>query len=139
MVLVSAAIVIAYAALLPQDSLPSSAPALGAVLLASTLSSIAGFAFSAICGVMLLHMMSDPLQVVETMRRSAMDEIDEDELFTVCLDDDGHPVQRVVRDMTAGEVIAAIDHLTVGSTRIEEREKLARLRQVVAQKHPRPS
>ena len=30
-------------------------------------SSIAGFAFSAICGVMLLHMMSDPLQVVETM------------------------------------------------------------------------
>ena len=57
----------------------------------------------------------------------------------VCLDDDGHPVQRAVRDMTAGEVIAAIDHLTVGSTRIEEREKLARLRQVVAQKHPRPS
>ena len=40
-----------------------------------------------------------------------MDEIDEDELFTVCLDDDGHPVQRAVRDMTAGEVIAAIDHL----------------------------
>ena len=67
MVLVSAAIVIAYAALLPQDSLPSSAPALGAVLLASTLSSIAGFAFSAICGAMLLHMMNDPLQVVETM------------------------------------------------------------------------
>ena len=67
------------------------------------------------------------------------DELDEDELFTVCLDDDGHPVQRAVRDMTAGEVIAAIDHLTVGSTRIEEREKLARLRQVVAQKHPRPS
>ena len=48
-----------------------------------------------------------------------MDELDEDELFTVCLDDDGHPVQRAVRDMTAGEVIAAIDHLTVGSTRIE--------------------
>ena len=67
MALVSAAIVVAYAALLPRDNLPSSAPALGAVLLASTLSSIAGFAFSAICGVMLLHMMSDPLQVVETM------------------------------------------------------------------------
>ena len=47
-----------------------------------------------------------------------MDELDEDELFTVCLDDDGHPVQRAVRDMTAGEVIAAIDHLTAGSTRI---------------------
>ena len=67
MVLITAAIVIAYAVLLPRDKLPSSAPALGAVLLASTLSSIAGFAFSAICGVMLLHMMSDPLQVVETM------------------------------------------------------------------------
>ena len=40
MALVSAAIVIAYAALLPRDTLPSSAPALGAVLLASTLSSI---------------------------------------------------------------------------------------------------
>ena len=68
-----------------------------------------------------------------------MDELDEDELFTVCLDDDGHPVQRAVRDMTAGEVIAAIDHLTAGSTRIAAREKLTRLRQVVAQKHPRPS
>jgi uncharacterized protein len=67
MALVSAAILIAYAALLPRDNLPASVPALGAVLLASTLSSIAGFAFSAICGVMLLHMMSDPLQVVETM------------------------------------------------------------------------
>lgn len=64
---VAAAIVIAYVTLLPQGNLPSSAPALGAVLLASTLSSIAGFAFSAICGVMLLHLMTDPLQVVETM------------------------------------------------------------------------
>ena len=68
-----------------------------------------------------------------------MDEIDEDELFTICLDDDGHPVQRAVRDMTADEVIAAIDYLTAGSTRIAAREKLARLRQVVAQMHPRPS
>jgi len=48
-------------------------------------------------------------------------------------------VQRAVRDMTAGEVIAAIDHLAAESTRIAAREKLARLRQVVAQKHPRPS
>ncbi|MFZ0019457.1 MAG: hypothetical protein WAL10_19185, partial [Acetobacteraceae bacterium] len=63
MALVSAAILVAYATLLPRDSLPSTVPALCAVLLASTLSSIAGFAFSAICGVMLLHMMSDPLQV----------------------------------------------------------------------------
>jgi hypothetical protein len=59
--------------------------------------------------------------------------------ITVCLDDDGHSVQRAVRDMTAGEVIAAIDHLTAGSTRIAAREKLARLRQVVAQMHPRQS
>jgi hypothetical protein len=65
-----------------------------------------------------------------------MDELDENELFTVCLADDGHPVQRAVRDMTAGEVIAAIDHLTAGSTRIAVREKLARLRQVVAQSTP---
>jgi hypothetical protein len=72
-------------------------------------------------------------------RTSPMDELDEDGLFTVCLDDDGHPVQRAVRDMTAGEVIAAIEHLIAGSTRIAAREKLARLRQVVAQKHPRPS
>ena len=35
----------------------------------------------------------------------------------VCLDDDGHPVQRAVRDMTAGEVIAAIDHLTADTHR----------------------
>jgi hypothetical protein len=54
-------------------------------------------------------------------RTSAMDELDEDELFTVCLDDDGHPVQRAVRDMTAG-------------TRIAAREKLARLRHVVARR-----
>lgn len=66
-VLAGAAIVIAYASLLSRDSLPVSAPALSAVLLASTLSSVAGFAFSAICGVMLLHMISDPVQVVEIM------------------------------------------------------------------------
>ncbi len=38
-----------------------------AVLLASTLSSIAGFAFSAICGVMLLQLMADPVQAVQIM------------------------------------------------------------------------
>jgi hypothetical protein len=47
-------------------------------------------------------------------------------------DDDGHPKQRAVHDMTAGEVIAAIDHLTAGSTPVAAREKLAGLRQVVA-------
>ncbi len=34
-------------------------------------------------------------------RTSPMDELDEDELFTVCLDDDGHPVQRAVRRSAA--------------------------------------
>ena len=49
-----------------------------------------------------------PNRLIHILFRS--DELDEDELFTVCLDEDGHPVQRAVRDMTAGEVIAAIDH-----------------------------
>jgi uncharacterized protein len=40
---------------------------LAAIFLASTLSSIAGFAFSAICGAMLFHLMSGPVQVVELM------------------------------------------------------------------------
>ena len=65
-----------------------------------------------------------------------MDELDQDELFTVHLDDDGHPVQRDVADMTPGEVIAAIDHLTVEGQRAAAHEKLARLLRLVAEKHP---
>ena len=38
-----------------------------AILLAATLSSVAGFAFSAICGALLLHLMNGPLQTVELM------------------------------------------------------------------------
>lgn len=38
-----------------------------AIFLASTLSSIAGFAFSAICGGMLFHLTKDPVQVVQVM------------------------------------------------------------------------
>jgi len=38
-----------------------------AILLAATLSSVAGFAFSAICGALLVHLMSGPLQTVELM------------------------------------------------------------------------
>ena len=38
-----------------------------------------------------------------------MVERDQEELFTVCLDDDGHPVQRTVADMTPDEVSTAID------------------------------
>ena len=65
--LVSVALITAYATLLSRQGVPASVLVLSAILFASTLSSIAGFAFSAICGVMLLHMMSDPLRVVETM------------------------------------------------------------------------
>jgi uncharacterized protein len=63
----SAALVIGYATLLSWEGVPASALTLSAVLLASTVSSIAGFAFSAVCGAMLLQTMSDPVQVVEIM------------------------------------------------------------------------
>jgi len=67
MVLGSATLVLAYGTLLSPTSLPASAPALAAILLAATISSIAGFAFAAICGVILLHIMSDPVEVVQVM------------------------------------------------------------------------
>jgi len=40
---------------------------LTAVFVASTLSSIAGFAFSAICGAMLFHLLAHPVQIVQIM------------------------------------------------------------------------
>ncbi len=40
---------------------------LTAVFVASTLSSIAGFAFSAICGAMLFHMLTKPVHIVQIM------------------------------------------------------------------------
>ena len=40
---------------------------LTAVFVASTLSSIAGFAFSAICGAMLFHLLTKPVQIVQIM------------------------------------------------------------------------
>ena len=58
---------LAYIAGLSRANLSMGAGALIAVLVASTLSSIAGFAFSAICGVMLLSLMPNPVQVVEIM------------------------------------------------------------------------
>jgi uncharacterized membrane protein YfcA len=63
----SSALVVTYAMSLSRAGVTASTAALLAVLLASTLSSIAGFAFSAICGVMLLQLMSDQVQVVEIM------------------------------------------------------------------------
>ena len=65
--LAGVALTAAYAALLVRAGVPASIPALLAVLFASTLSSITGFAFSAICGGLLLRIMTDPVQVVETM------------------------------------------------------------------------
>lgn len=40
---------------------------LAAVFVASTLSSIAGFAFSAICGAMLFHLLPRPVDIVQIM------------------------------------------------------------------------
>ncbi|WP_233886914.1 sulfite exporter TauE/SafE family protein [Paraburkholderia flagellata] len=40
---------------------------IGSVLLASAVSSIAGFAFSAVCGAMLFHLSGDPVQIVQIM------------------------------------------------------------------------
>lgn len=40
---------------------------MAAIILASALSSIAGFAFSAICGAMLFHLADDPVQIVQVM------------------------------------------------------------------------
>jgi uncharacterized membrane protein YfcA len=57
----------AYAMVLPRGGEAATTLALLIVLLAATLSGIAGFAFSAICGVMLLQVMRDPVQVVEIM------------------------------------------------------------------------
>src|ERR1700753_747751 len=65
--LASVALMATYAFLLMTWGVTTSSPALVAVLVAATLSSIAGFAFSAICGVLLLHLMNDPIQVVEIM------------------------------------------------------------------------
>jgi uncharacterized membrane protein YfcA len=65
--IISIALVASYAAVLSREGVPASTLALSAVLLASTVSSIAGFAFSAVGGAMLLQMMSDPVQVVEVL------------------------------------------------------------------------
>jgi uncharacterized membrane protein YfcA len=62
-----AALAVASSALPSWGGMAAPALAIAAVVLASTLSSIAGFAFSAVCGAMLLHLMNDPVQVVVVM------------------------------------------------------------------------
>jgi uncharacterized membrane protein YfcA len=54
-------------AVLLARGLPSVFLAVAAVLVASTVSSIAGFAFSAICGALLFHVMDSPVYVVQVM------------------------------------------------------------------------
>ena len=62
-----AVLVAAYATILSSQGVPASALVLSVVVLAATLSSIVGFAFSAICGAMLLHIVPDPVQLVVVM------------------------------------------------------------------------
>jgi uncharacterized membrane protein YfcA len=54
-------------AVLSAHGIDSGAIALVAVLAASMVSSIAGFAFSALCGALLFHVMRDPVYVVQVM------------------------------------------------------------------------
>src|SRR5712692_10568709 len=64
----SAAALAAYAGLLAQSNPAGvSSWAMAAVFVAALTSSIAGFAFSAICGAMLFHLLDDPVHVVEIM------------------------------------------------------------------------
>jgi uncharacterized protein len=65
--LASVAMVVLYSRLLSLAGMPTTALALMAVMVASTISSIAGFAFSPICGAILLQIMNDPVQVVEIL------------------------------------------------------------------------
>jgi hypothetical protein len=57
---------LACVAMVAQDGANGGA-VMGAILLASLASSIAGFAFSALCGAMLFHLSDDPVQVVQIM------------------------------------------------------------------------
>jgi hypothetical protein len=61
------AFVIAEAVMLSLQGQPRAAVALIAILLASAASSIAGFAFSAICGALLFHLMDSPVYAVQVM------------------------------------------------------------------------
>ena len=58
---------IAEGVVLSAQGMAPVAVALVAVLAASTVSSIAGFAFSAVCGAMLFHLMDSPVAAVQAM------------------------------------------------------------------------
>jgi uncharacterized membrane protein YfcA len=61
------AFLIVEGAVLSLQGMPSTAATLIAVLLASTASSIAGFAFSALCGALLFHLIESPVYAVQVM------------------------------------------------------------------------
>jgi uncharacterized protein len=60
-------LLIAEGAMLASQGDRSGALCLMAILLASTVSSIAGFAFSALCGALLFHVIDSPVQAVQVM------------------------------------------------------------------------
>jgi uncharacterized protein len=60
-------LVLAEAAMLSLHGQQRAAIALIAILVASAASSVAGFAFSAICGSLLFHLMDDPVYAVQVM------------------------------------------------------------------------
>jgi uncharacterized protein len=61
------ALLVVEGAVLRAQGIPGVAYALVAVFVASTVSSIAGFAFSALCGAMLFHVIDSPVAVVHVM------------------------------------------------------------------------
>jgi uncharacterized membrane protein YfcA len=65
--LIGVALLVVEGAVLAAQGIPGVAYALVAVFVASIVSSIAGFAFSALCGAMLFHVMDSPLAAVHVM------------------------------------------------------------------------
>jgi len=61
------ALLAAEATVLSAYGIQSAAAVMGAVFAASTVSSIAGFAFSALCGALLFHLMDSPVYAVQVM------------------------------------------------------------------------
>jgi uncharacterized membrane protein YfcA len=65
--MVGIALVVAEGMVMWRGGSPGTAIALLVVLAASTISSIAGFAFSALCGALLFHFMQNPISAVQLM------------------------------------------------------------------------
>src|SRR5262249_48376008 len=59
---------VAYAVwLMPHVPTEQPVPIIAAIFVAALVSSVAGFAFSAICGAMLFHLVEDPVQAIQIM------------------------------------------------------------------------